>query len=172
MEIKRLFGELLYYSIAIHLPNSRALLGGKVGKLFRGACAKLILKKSGSHINIEKGAVFSCKCTIGDYSGIGVNSKLGEVHIGDNVLMGPECVILSRNHAFIDKNQLIRNQGYSEDDPVYIGNDVWIGHRVIILPGVHIAEGTVIGAGAVVTKNTEPYSVIGGVPAKVIKFRE
>ncbi len=53
-----------------------------------------------------------------------------------------------------------------------IGNDVWIGHRVIILPGVHIADGTVIGAGAIVTKNTEPYSVVGGNPAHVIKYRE
>ena len=131
----------------------------------------MMLSKCGEKINIEKGATFSTRCTIGNGSGIGINAKLGVVHIGDNVLMGPECVILTRNHGFQAKDSLISEQGYTEEKPVYIGNDVWIGHRVIILPGVHIADGTVIGAGAVVTKDTLPYSVVGGNPAKVLKMR-
>lgn len=55
--------------------------------------------------------------------------------------------------------------------PVTIGNDVWIGANVVILPGIRIGDGAVIGAGAVVTKDVEPYAIIGGVPAKIIRFR-
>lgn len=132
----------------------------------------MMLKECGVDINIEKGASFSTRCSIGNHSGIGINAKLGVAHIGNNVLMGPECVILSRNHGFLNKEKLISEQGYQEEKPVYIGNDVWIGHRVIVLPGVHIGDGTVIGAGSVVTKDTIPYSVVGGNPAKILKMRE
>ncbi len=170
--IKRAIGGGLYYFIAIHLPQSKAIIGGRIGKKVRSFCTKLMLTEVGSNINVEKGAVFSSRCTIGNNSGIGINAKLGECHIGDNVLMGPECVILTRNHAFSKRDSLIREQGYLNEKPVYIGNDVWIGHRVIILPGVHVADGTVIGAGAIVTKNTEPYSVVVGNPAHIIKYRE
>lgn len=62
-------------------------------------------------------------------------------------------------------------QGYQLISEVKIGNDVWIGRRVIILPGVTIGNGCVIGAGAVVTKSFADYSVIGGNPAKLIKMR-
>lgn len=55
---------------------------------------------------------------------------------------------------------------------VVIGNDVWIGMRVIIMPGVTIGNGVVIGAGAVVTKDVPDYAVVGGVPARIIKFRK
>lgn len=131
-----------------------------------------MLSQCGKDVNVEKGATFSTKCTIGDNSGIGINAQLGIVHIGNNVLMGKDLIAVTRNHGFIDKDTLIRKQGYTEEEPIYIGNDVWIGHRVILLPGVHIADGCVIGAGSVVTKNTEPYGVYAGNPAKRIKDRQ
>jgi maltose O-acetyltransferase len=63
-------------------------------------------------------------------------------------------------------------QGFEEAKPVYIGDDVWIGGRVTILPGVHIGNGSVVGTGAVVTKDVPDYAVVGGVPAKVLKYRK
>lgn len=66
----------------------------------------------------------------------------------------------------------ILEQGTDEDKPVYIGNDVWIGRRAMIMPGVHIGDGAVIAAGGIITKDVPPYSVVGGVPAKVIKYRQ
>jgi acetyltransferase-like isoleucine patch superfamily enzyme len=62
-------------------------------------------------------------------------------------------------------------QGYSSNEPVIIGNDVWIGSRVTILPGVKIGDGAIIGASAVVTKDVEPYSIVAGNPAKKIGSR-
>lgn len=63
-------------------------------------------------------------------------------------------------------------QGLSEPRPVLIEDDVWIGARVIILPGVKVGKGSVIGAGSVVTKDVMPYTVVGGNPARVLKGRE
>ena len=66
----------------------------------------------------------------------------------------------------------MRLQGFSNVKPVVIGDDVWLGRRAIILPGVCIGNGSIIGAGAVVTKDIPPFSVAVGVPAKVIKDRK
>ncbi|WP_140287112.1 acyltransferase, partial [Vibrio parahaemolyticus] len=89
------------------------------------------------------------------------------VIIGDNVLIGPNVIIYSQNHKYKNKKLIIREQGY-EKAPVYIEDDSWIAASCIILPGVKIAQGSVVAAGSVVTKSTEPYSVYAGVPAKKI----
>lgn len=170
MKIKKYVAYFLYKYFAVHLPVSYEF-GGKIAKKIRGALIRLMLSECGKNINIERGAVFSSKCTIGDNSGIGVRARLGVVYIGNNVLMGEDCVIVTRNHNYINRNELVLNQGYENDRPVQIGDDVWIGHRVIICPGVKIATGTVVGAGSVVTKDTEPYSVVAGNPARIIKYR-
>jgi maltose O-acetyltransferase len=64
------------------------------------------------------------------------------------------------------------DQGFKDKEPVIIEDDVWIGARVIILPGVKIGKGSIVGAGAVVTKDVEPYSIVAGVPAKLIRKRK
>ena len=95
----------------------------------------------------------------------------GSVTIGDHVMMGPECVLLSHNHRFDRLDIPMCQQGFSEEQPIHIGNDVWIGTRAIILPGVTVGAHSVVGAGAVVTKDVPPYAVVGGVPAKILKMR-
>jgi maltose O-acetyltransferase len=79
--------------------------------------------------------------------------------------------ILTRNHAFVDTSRPMRDQGAGEISPVTISDDVWIGMRVIILPGVTIGRGAIIGAGAVVTKDVPPYCVAVGNPARVVRNR-
>lgn len=167
---KKKVATIVYHLFAKRLPVSYSILGG-VGTFCRRRCVKSMLVSCGEMVNVEKGAEFSSKCTIGNNSGIGINAQMGVVHIGNDVLIGKELIAVTRNHVFSDKNKLIRSQGYSEENPIYIGNDVWIGHRVTILPGVHIADGCVIGAGAVVTKDTEAYGVYVGNPAKKVKDR-
>lgn len=161
---------ILYKITASWLPETRHFpLGGR----YRAFLTSLIIKKSGNCINIERGAEFTPDLKIGDHSGIGVNCKIyGPVEIGNNVLMGPEVIVYTVSHYFENANILIREQGYKELQPVHIGNDVWIGRRVMILPGVSIGNGVVIGAGAVVTKDIPDYAVVGGVPSKIIKWRK
>lgn len=92
------------------------------------------------------------------------------ITIGDNVLIGPGVIINSGMHRYKDKNKLIRDQGH-EIKPIIIGNDVWIGANAVIMPGVFIGDGSVIGAGAIVTRSIPPYSVAVGIPARIIKER-
>lgn len=86
--------------------------------------------------------------------------------------MGPEVTILSQNHAFSDTTKPIIEQGSDPKKPVIIGDDVWIGTRVIILPGVTVGSHAIIASGAVVTKNVPEWAIVGGNPAKILKMRK
>jgi acetyltransferase-like isoleucine patch superfamily enzyme len=111
---------------------------------------------------------------------VGKNTYInsGEIRAGKNsrIIIGANCLISynvhirTTTHNFINKRVLIKDQGESEKD-IIIGNDVWIGNGAQILSGVNIEDGAVIAAGSVVTKNVEAYSIVGGVPAKHIKYR-
>lgn len=172
MKARKIFGYLLYVGFAKWLPVSYGKIGF-LGKWVRGLCAHLMLNYCGENVNVERGATFSHRCELGNNSGIGVNAHLyGKVVIGDNVMMAPECLIYVRNHCFERTDIPMCKQGSSEERPVTIHSDVWIGGRVIILPGVSIGEGAVVGAGSVVTKDVAPFSIVAGNPAKVIGTRQ
>ena len=85
--------------------------------------------------------------------------------------MGPDVTILTHTHN-IERTDIPMGQQGMRISEVVIGNDVWIGMRVIIMPDVKVGDGAVIGAGAVVTKDVPDFAIVGGVPAKVIKFRK
>lgn len=170
-KIKFLISYIIYNTIAKNLPSTTSPFSIGSGKL-RVLCAKNIIKECGKNVNIEKGARFSRLTKLGDFSGIGINAKLhGQVIIGDNVMMGPECIIYTQNHEFKRTDIPMRNQGFRKEEPVIIGNDVWIGGRVIILPGVKVGNGVVIGAGTVVTKDIPDNSIVGGNPMRILKTR-
>ncbi len=171
MNLRKTIGKILYNGIAKHMPlsDSKFSLGSK--KL-RALCGRLTMDHCGKNVNIEKGAQFSYNVSLGDNSGIGVNALISaNVTIGNDVMMGPDCIILTANHGMERNGIPMWKQPHESPRPVVIGNDVWIGARVIILPGVHIGDGSVIGAGSVVTKDVEAYSVVGGNPAKLIRMR-
>lgn len=129
------------------------------------------LKKCGKQPRVKSGADMSPNATLGDYSELGTRCLIqSNVHIGSNVLMGPDVKIYSRNHKFDAIDVPIRNQGKSYHE-TYIGDDVWIGANVIILAGVKVGSHSVIAAGAVVAHDVEEFSVIGGVPARILKKR-
>lgn len=132
-----------------------------------------MLEHCGIDVNIEKKAFFSSKVSLGDHSGIGVNAKIyGRCSIGNYVMMGEDCTIITRNHCFNRVDQTMMNQGFDEEKPVSIGDDVWIGDKVIILPGVQIGNGCIVGAGSVVTHSIPPYSIAAGNPARIIRNRK
>lgn len=172
MKLIRAFAILTYDLIAVHLPASHQKWSFGAKRL-RAFCARHMLTSCGENVNVERHARFGRGVTLGDRSGIGINASIGEqTHIGSDVMMGPDCVIYTRNHRFDRLDIPMREQGYGPVEPVVIGDDCWIGGRVTILPGVHIGNGAVIAAGAVVTKDVPPFAVVGGVPAKIIYNRK
>ena len=106
---------------------------------------------------------------IGDHTRIGLhNTIIGPVDIGNHVNLAQGITVTALNHNFSDTNKRIDEQGVSTN-PVTIEDDVWVGANAVILPGVTIGEHSVVAAGAVVTKDVPPHSLVAGVPAKVIK---
>ena len=172
--MKRRICRFLYYHFAIHLPVSARTRGGISLKIRRLLCRQ-IFQYCGKDVNIEKGAKFGKgdRIRIGDYSGLGINCNIpnGSI-IGNDVMMGPNCYIHARNHSFSSIGIPMRLQGYSENKPTVIDDDVWIGRDVTIMVGRHIKKGTIVAACSVVTKDFPEYSIIGGNPAKLIKNRK
>jgi len=164
----------LYYAFAFYLPM-QPFPGYKLFYKVRFFLVKKLLRKCGKNVIIKNKSHFGngSRLIIGDYSQLGQNSRLGgEIKIGSHVLMGPDVVIMAVTHDISDLSKtMIDPTNPAIHDSVVIGDNVWIGTRVIILPGVSIGSNSVIGSGAVVTKSFPKNSIIGGVPAKLIKKR-
>ena len=129
-------------------------------------CGSGVIVKQNAYVGSARGL------KIGNDSQLGADCRVGPFTvIGDDVVMGPEVVIMTTAHAFEDPGMPIRRQGELPIRPVTIGNDVWIGTRVIIMPGVSLGDGCVIGAGSVVTRDVPAYGIAAGNPARVIRRR-
>ena len=142
---------------------------------FRAFYWGMFLKKMGKNVRIREGCQImeARNIEMGDNVLINRNSDLygyGGLIIGDNTSIGPYCSIVTHNHNFADTEKLINEQGHTKKK-VTIGSDVWIGTHSVILPGVTIGNGSVVGAGSVVTKDVSDYTVVAGNPAKEIKKR-
>lgn len=174
MKFIKFFCLIGYYVFAQHLPASDNRYVVWVRPIRRIFCSCLF-KYMGEKVNIEKGAKFGIgdNVEIGSYSGLGKNCLInGPVRIGNYVMIGPDVMLLARSHRFDSIEIPMALQGEVEPRIVEIGDDVWIGARAIILPGVTIGRGAVVGAGAVVTKKVPSFAVVGGNPAKIIKWRK
>lgn len=165
---------VLYYSLLRFLPRTDR---GKFQKIIRPLRSKVAIRcldYAGGNNNIESGAYFGLGrgIRLGVNSGLGVNCQIQyPCSIGDNVLMGPDVLIFTLNHESKDLDVPIGWQGMKPREKVTIQNNVWIGARVMIMPGVTIGEGSIVAAGAVVTKDVPPFAIVGGVPARVLKYR-
>lgn len=175
MKIKSIICRLLYYNFATYLPVSYSRIGGGLSKKIRYWLCRNIFEYCGKNVNIEKGAWFGrgTRIRIGDNSGLGINCVIpdGSV-IGNDVMMGPNCYIHGRNHAFGHTDIPMRVQGFTQSKPVIIDDDVWIGRDVTIMVGRHIAKGSIIAANCVLTKDFPEYSIVGGNPGKLIRNRK
>lgn len=170
-ELAAKFGYLGYLLFK-HIPELPLNHHRIIGRL-RIFFAKKFIAKCGKNVAIERGASFGRKLKLGNQSGIGINAWIrGDVSIGDNVLMGPNVVILTQNHIHDRCDIPILHQGTTPELPVIIEDDCWICQNVIILPGVLVERGSILAAGAVITKNVPAYSIVGGNPAKIIKSRK
>lgn len=146
-------GSKIYGSVRMDTPPYRKFVLGRRSVVESFCC-----------INNAVGDVI-----IGDNTRIGLHTTvIGPVEIGSNVNLAQGIVVTALNHNFTDCTRRIDEQGISTAK-VTIGNDVWIGANATVLPGVTIGNHSVVAAGAVVTKDVPPYSLVGGVPAKILK---
>lgn len=146
-------GSKIYSNVRLDCPPYRRFFLGKRSVIESYCC-----------INNAVGDV-----VIGDHTRIGIhNTIIGPVCIGNHVNLAQGITVTALNHNFEDTTKRIDEQGISTK-PVIIGDDVWIGANAVVLPGVTIGKHCVIAAGAVVTKDVPDHSVVGGVPAKILK---
>lgn len=130
----------------------------------------------GNEINMNRNVylgAFGNSITIGDRTQLNRGASIdgrGPVELGCDVLVGPGAQIIAYQHRFADKRVPINRQGFAAET-ITVEDDVWIGANATILAGVRIGRGSVVGAGAVVTKSCPPYSILGGVPARIIGQR-
>lgn len=109
--------------------------------------------------------------SIGLYSQINEDVFIQGARIGAHVMIAPNVSILSKGHNYSDIKKPMIMQGETEENLPVIEDNVWIGRNVVIMPGVRVGTGSIIGAGAIVTKDIMKNSIVGGVPAKLIKSR-
>ena len=149
----RAFSAKIYGSVRMDTPPYR-----------RFSIGKRSVVESFSCINKAVGYV-----VIGDYTRIGLHcTVIGPVTVGDDVNLAQGITVSAVNHKVDDTRLRIDEQGVNTSE-IVIDDDVWIGANAVITAGVHIGRHSVVAAGAVVTKDVPEYSVVGGVPAKVIR---
>lgn len=156
-------GPDVVFDSNVRVRPFRFVLGQTLQVVFRGK------NKVGRGTEIQGSGIieFGEGSFCGAYCVIGANST---VRIGKNVMIAQMVTIRDTDHVFKSRNKPMANQGI-DSSPVFIDDDVWLGHGVTVLKGVTIGCGAIVAAGAVVTRNVEPYSIVGGVPAKLIATR-
>jgi len=160
------FPENIFLGKKIFIEKAALINPGIKGKIIIGDESRIyrntVLKAQEGSIIIGKNCTVQPFCFFGGY---------GEISIGNGVRIAPGVMIYSYEHNFKDKDQQIYKQGILAKKTL-IEDDVWIGSNAVITGGVKIGKGSIISAGSVVTKSVEPYTIVGGIPAKLIAYRE
>ena len=170
--MKRLL-RLLYISVDF---LSRAFY-----KLIVMPCKKSMFEVCGKNVIIGKNSALTYRnISVGNHVSIGRNAEFmctrAKIIIGDHVMFGPHVFMITGGHRTDIKGRYMDEIGNDEKRPeddrdIVLEGDNWIGANAVILKGVTVGKGAVVAAGAVVTKDVPPYSIVGGVPADVIKMR-
>lgn len=172
--VKQFTALIIYKLFLVWLASSTTPIIGKICRRLRYSCCRHIFLYCGKNVNIERGANFGSgfRLRIGDNSGIGVNCTVpGNIVIGKNVMMGPDCYVLSTNHSFDRTDLPMIQQGSTVQLDTVIEDDVWIGRQVIFTPGRTVKKGSIIAAGCVLSKDFDEYSIVGGNPSRFLKSR-
>lgn len=190
-KIKKILFQI-YIAILSSIPT-------EIGVRLRYFGYKSLFKKTDGFFRIETGVtilgfknislgsnvIFNKNCYVYSHDGgiliIGNNfsmnnnsqlgASFGKIIIGDDCAIAPNCVLRASNHTFDSTDIPFNKQGHTYGE-IIIRNDVWISSNCVITANTSIGKSSIIGAGSVVTKDVEPYSIMGGVPAKIIRKRK
>ena len=149
------------------------LLVGKIKRFFYSQLVRMIAKACGKDLSVNGFSMVSSNTILGNnvnFNGMQIRGA-GKVVIGNNFHSGSECLMISQIHNYDEGDAIPYDSTYILKD-ITIGDNVWLGDRVIILGGVSIGEGAIIQAGSVVVKDIPPCAIAGGHPAKVFKMRD
>ena len=149
---------LAYYSVNCIVGRQQATIGKNCKIHPTVMLRQPTMIKIGDHCSINHNNIFQA------------GRQTGTITLGNHVLTAANVMFVAYSHAYDTREIPIIDQGYY-DAPIVVEDDVWIGFGAIILAGVTIGRGAIIGAGSVVNKDVPPYAIVGGVPAKVIKYR-
>ena len=178
-------GSFLFVGRRCKISFGKRISAGRTLSIGDGVQINALSKQGitiGNNVTIRDNTVIECTgvirnigegLVIGSNVGISQGCFLqvrGLVRIDDNVIFGPGVMLFSENHVFDDWEAPISLQGETRKG-VIVESGAWIGAKVIILDGVTIGRNSVVAAGCVVTKDVPPYSIVGGVPGKVLKRR-
>jgi len=178
--------NLVFVGPGVDLRYKRGICFGRGVVLSRGVSINGLAKQGitlgdrvsiGAYSIIESSAVITkigVGCHIGNDTGIGDFSFIGAsggVWIGSNVIMGQRVSFHSENHCFDNIDLPIRMQGVTRQG-IHVKDDCWVGANVVFLDGAHVGKGCVVAAGSVVRGTIPPYSVVAGMPAKIVKTRQ
>lgn len=167
------FWVLFYYIFGYNLPSRYFPLGSKFSNFRAFLIKRILAEKCGDNLEIEGGVLMGKfdDIIIGNNVQINEFSRIRNTIIGNDVMIAPYVYILHSGHNFESKEITMRFQGEKFYPKTIIEDDVWIGARSIINAGKKIGKGAIVAAGSVVTRDVEPYTIVGGNPAKTIKKR-
>lgn len=167
---KKALGYILYI-LTSWLPHYQLHYSWPITTAIRRAAGKLMFDHCGKKVDIGRRISFSSHFSIDDHSSVGDNAYiLGKVTIGKNVMMAANCAFIASNHN-TDRIDIPMNRQGGTNAPITVGDDVWLCYGSIVCAGVTIGNGAIVAAGAVVTKDVPAYAVVGGVPAKILRYR-
>ena len=157
------------------LLASTRFIPGTPGLAIRYVVVKSLARSCGDNVSIHAGAYILSPANLAIGHNVSIHpfcyiDATGGLQIGDNVSIAHGTSILSTTHTYDDLRTPIKYQPIAAQ-PTVVANDVWLGAKSTVLGGTAIGEGSVIAAGAVVTKDVSPLSIVAGVPARTIKIR-
>lgn len=175
MKLGRKIAYFVYYSIAFYLPKKENPVFGNISTRFRTFLARRMLNSFGKGGHVDRRAFFGFNdVSIGDYTGLrsGFQLRNSSLKVGDYCMLSANMLIMGGGHIFTDRDKPIGEQGNIGKTSLEIGDKVWVGFNVTVLAGCkRIGNGAIIGTGSVVTHDVPDYAIVGGNPAKIIKYR-
>lgn len=168
-EVRRRLAAIVYDGFARHLhtllPGSHAI---------RARLADVLCDRVARTASIEPGVRLSRGLTLEDGAGVGAGTWFvgaGRIVLGRRLKMGPQCMFITNDHTIPGDLQKFSEMPAKSAD-IYVGDDVFLGARTIIMPGVTIGNGVAVGAGSVVTKDLPAGAIAVGSPARILRTRE